>query len=141
MPELKTGTPATQTILVCRLRQKQLRRGNSLKAGEIELENSSLNGIEIETDMHPLQHLNLVVTDARGTVLSEGHYGDMFSPRGRIDTFCLTPGEKYTHNVFLFENVPEEKQVAGTYTIRAVYEYKGLKAISEPLLVELPQID
>jgi hypothetical protein len=107
-------------------------------AGEIELENTSSSVIEIENDMHPLQYLNLVVTDAQGTVLSEGHYGDNFSPRGRIDTLRLAPGEKYSHNVGLLSTLAPEKQLPGTYTVRAVYEYNGLTAVSAPLQVQLP---
>jgi hypothetical protein len=92
---------------------------------------------EIEADRHPLQYLNLVVTDATGSVLSEGHYGDIFSPRGRIDTLRLAPGAKYHHLVSLLETVPQEKQVPGRYTVQAVYEYNGLTVVSEPLAVEL----
>lgn len=138
MPSQKMEAPTAQTILCCRLRHAQLRRGNSLMAGEIELENISPSVLEIENDMHPLQHLDIVVTDARGTVLSEGHYGDIFSPRGRIDILRLAPGEKYTHNVALLGTLPQDNQVPGTYTVHAVYEYNGLRAVSEPLQVQLP---
>jgi hypothetical protein len=124
-------------MLVCRLRHKQLLRGNSATAGEIELENSSPDVLQIETDRHPLQYLNLVVTDASGNVLSEGHYGDIFSPRGKIDTLRLAPGAKYHHLVSLLETVPPEKRIPGTYAVQAVYAYSGLRVVSEPLAVEL----
>jgi hypothetical protein len=130
--------PAAQAILVCRLRHKQLLRGSSATAGEIELENSSPDVLEIETDRHPLQHLNLVVTDASRNLLSEGHYGDIFSPRGKVDTLRLAPGAKYQHPISLLETVPQEKRVSGTYLVRAVYAYNGLRVVSEPLAVELP---
>ncbi len=132
-----TERPTTQAVLVCRLRHKQLMRGSSPTAGEIELENSSPRVLEIETDRHPLQYLHLVVTDAHGKVLSEGHDGDIFSPRGKIDTLRLTPGAKYHHLVSLLETLPQARQVSGTYTVQAVYEYQGLKVVSEPLTVEL----
>lgn len=134
----KTANPVTAGTLVCRLRHRQLSRGHSPTAGEIELENTSPEEFEIETDRHPLQYLNLVVTDARGRVLSEGHYGDIFSPGGRIDTLRLPPGAKYRHLVSLLETLPREKHVPGVYTIQAVYEYQGLKVLSQPLQVELP---
>jgi hypothetical protein len=105
----------------------------------VELENASPNVLEIETDMHPLQYLNIVVMDARGTVLSEGHYGDIFSPRGRIETLRLAPGASYHHVVSLLGTLPQDRQLPGTYTVRAVYEYNGLRAVSEPLQVELPK--
>jgi hypothetical protein len=138
MTDLKMGIPPVQTLLVCRLRHKKLARGQSLTAGEIELENASSGVIEIDSDRHPLQYLNLVVTDSQGVLLSEGHYGDVFSPRGRIDTVRLAPGEKYTHNVSLLGTVAEGNKTPGTYVVRAVYEHKQLKAVSEPVLVELP---
>jgi hypothetical protein len=134
----KTESPAVQATLVCRLRHKQLLRGSSPTAGEIELENSSPDVLEIQTDRHPLQYLNLVVTDAGGSVLSEGHYGDIFSPRGTIATLRLAPGAKYHHLVSLLETVPPEKRVPGTYAVQAVYAYNGLRVVSEPLAVELP---
>jgi hypothetical protein len=140
MPNLKTEVPPVQVTLVCRLRHKNLQRGNSPTAGEIEIENASASVIEIVTDMHPLQYLNLVVSDPKGTVLSEGHYGDIFSPRGTIDTLRLEPGEKYTHNVSLLASVAKEKLLPGTYLVRAVYECNGVKAVSEPLWVELQPV-
>src|SRR5947209_7282942 len=134
MLEQKTEIPAAQAILVCRLRRRQLLRGNSSTAGEVELENASPNVLAIENEMHPLQYLNLVVTDATGTVLSVGSYGDIFSPRGRIDTLRLAPGAKYSHTVPLLGTLPQEKRLPGTYTVQAVYECNGLRAVSEPLL-------
>src|SRR5436189_4057329 len=130
MLDQKTETPAARSILVCRLRHKQLRRGDSPTAGEIELENSSPSVLVTETDMHPLQYLNLVVTDTNGSVLSEGHYGDIFSPRGRIDTLRLAPGAKYHHIVSLLDSIPQEKRLPGRYSVQAVYEYNGLRAVS-----------
>jgi hypothetical protein len=138
MLDQKTEIPAAQAILVCRLRRKQLQRGDSPTAGEIELENSSSSVLVIETDMHPLQYLNLVVTDAGGSVLSEGHYGDIFSPRGRKDALRLAPGAKYNHLVSLLGTLPQEKRFPGAYSVQAVYEYDGLRAVSQPLTVELP---
>jgi len=134
----KIATPTAPAVLVCRLRHKQLQRGSSPTAGEIELENSSSHVIEIETDRHPLQYLNLVVTDAGGSVLSQGHYGDIFSPRGSIDTLRLTPGARFHHLVSLLETLPQQQRVPGKYNVQAVYEYDGLRAVSEPLAVELP---
>jgi len=138
MPDQKTKPPVAQDLLVCRLRHKQLQRGSSPIAGEIELENTSSSVIEIETDMHPLQYLNIVVTDLRGIILSEGHYGDNFSPCGRINIHHLGPGEKYRHIVSLLGTLPQEKWLPGTYMVKAVYQYKGLRAVSEPLQVQLP---
>ncbi len=88
--------------------------------------------------MHPLQYLNLVITDARGDLLPAAPYGNIFSPREIPAIFRLAPGETYTHNVSLLGTIPEEKQLPGTYTVCAVYEYNGVKAISEPLSVQLP---
>src|SRR4029077_18173460 len=106
-----TGAPVRQVVLVGRLRRKQLRRGDSPSAGEIELENITSEAVEIEADRHPLQYLDMVVTDAEGRVVSDGHYGDIFSPLGRIYTLRLAPGEKFSGPVSFVGNVPGDKQL------------------------------
>jgi len=135
---IQTSVPAIQSALICRLRHLVGRWwGPSPTAGEVELENISSDAVEIDYDMHPLQHLNLVVTNAAGTVLAAWHYGIIFSPFGRTRTLRLEPGEKYTHPVGLLGNVPKEKRVPGCYTTVAVYQHKSLRAVSEPLQVQL----
>jgi hypothetical protein len=131
------GKRAAHAALTCKLRHKQLRQGNSCVAGEVELENPSAEAAEIEIDMHPLQYLNLVVTDAGGTVVSSSHYGDIFSPLGEKHVFRLAPGARYTHNVFLLETVAKEKRIPGRYQVQAVYQSGGLTAGSAPLEIEL----
>jgi hypothetical protein len=136
----KTTAPKeTRAAIACRLRhQAGGRRGPSPTAGEVEIENISPEVIEIEVTMHPLQYLDMEITDAAGNLIPAAPYGHIFSPCGTPYTFRLAPGEKYTHNVSLFGTLPQEKRLPGTYTVRAVYEYNGLKAVSEPLQVQLP---
>jgi hypothetical protein len=131
--------PPAATSFVCRIRRKQERDGrpSSSDAGEVELENLSSTPIEIELEMSPFQHLNLVVTDSEGAVVSDGHYGNRFSPLAERVLWRLQPGQKYTHTVSLLGTVPVPLR-PGVYTVRAVYQYKTLKAVSEPLIVELP---
>jgi hypothetical protein len=124
--------------LVCRLRPRQLRRGPSPMAGEVELENTSPEILEIEAGRSLLGHLDLVVRNAGGEVISNSFYGDMFSPLAEDYTVRLQPGEKYVGPVHLLRNVPEEKRQPGKYEVQAVFEYRGLRAASEPLTVELP---
>jgi len=132
-----TLTPA-HAGLACRLRARQCRRGPSAIAGEVELENTSSSVLEIEVRTSPLQYLNLVVTDAAGKVVSDSVYGDLFSPLAEPYTLRLQPGEKFTAPVSLLGNVPEEKRQTGEYTVQAIYEYSGVRAVSEPLRVQLP---
>src|SRR5262249_4308707 len=119
-------------------RLRQHRRGPSAFAGEVELENTSPNLLEIEVRTSPLQYLNLVVTDAAGKVVSDSVYGDLFSPLAEPYPLRLQPGEKFIAPVSLLGNVPEEKRRPGEYTGQAVYEYGDLKSVSEPLRVEIP---
>jgi hypothetical protein len=128
---------ATQAALVCRLRHKQLSRAKTELAGEVELENTSADVVDIKIHMHPLEHLNLVVTDVDGKVVSSGHYGDIFSPVGETRSFRLAPGAKFIHNVCLLETVPQEKRKPGRYQVQAVYQAQGLTASSAPLEIEL----
>ncbi len=124
--------------LLCRLRYRQRRRGPSAIAGEVELENSSANVLEVEVRTSPLQYLDLIVTDAAGNVVSDSFYGDLFSPLAEPYILRLQPGEKFTAPVSLLGNVPEAKWQPGEYTVQAIYEYNGLRAVSEPLQVQLP---
>ena len=129
---------AGSVSLVCRLGLKQSQRALSPIAGEVELENTSAMAMEIQVKSSPLQYLSLLVVDASGRVISESFYGDLFSPLVKPYSLRLEPGEKYTGPVHLLGNVPKEKQQPGVYTVQAVYQYKQLKAVSEPLRVELP---
>jgi hypothetical protein len=128
----------TRAALACRLRHRAGRRGPSPAAGEVELENVSGEPVEIEVTMHPLQHLDLVVRDASGVAVPAAPYGHLFSPREVPYTLRLAPGEKYVHNVSLLGTLPEGEPPPGRYQVHAVYEYRGLRAVSEPLWVELP---
>src|SRR5262245_27604702 len=113
--------------LVCRLRfweGPKGRPGRLPGGGEVELENVSSTPVELVVWMSPLQYPDLLVKDAQENVVSEGHYGDCFSPMLKPYTLCLRPGEKYVGNVHLFGNVPERKQQPGWYTVQAIYEYE-----------------
>jgi hypothetical protein len=107
----------------------------------VEIENVSADVVEIAVTMHPLQYLHLVITDAAGNLVPAAPYGNIFSPRETPYLFRLAPGEKYTHNVSLLGTIPEEQQSPGLYLVRAIYEYNGLRAVSEPLHVQLPAKD
>jgi hypothetical protein len=106
-------------------------------AGEVELENVSDENLEIEYRMSVIQYLNIIVTDAGGRVLSEGHYGDIFSPMERPRILRLRPGETFVHPVSLTGKVPPEKLKPGEYIVQAVYDYKDLRAVSEPYHLHL----
>jgi hypothetical protein len=138
MTERATETSArteTKAALACRLRHRIGRRGSSPTAGEVEIENVLSGVVEIEVSTHPLQHLNLVITDVAGRPVPAPPYGHLFSPREQPYVFRLGPGEKYTHNVSLLGTIAEDQQSPGTYTVRAVYEYNGIRAVSEPVQV------
>lgn len=128
----------TRSGLVCRLRHRQLQRGHSLTAGEIELHNTSEDPVVIEVHSSPLAYLNLIVRDAAGTLVSASYYGDLFSPLMEPYTLLLQPGDAYTGPVSLLGNVPEGRRLPGTYSVQAIYEYKGLRAVSELFSLELP---
>ncbi len=78
-----------------------------------------------------------MVTGPNGTAVSEGHYGDSFSPIDEVQLLRLNPGDKFTGPVSLLGTVPPAKRVPGGYEVRAVYEYRGLRATSEPYSVAI----
>jgi hypothetical protein len=123
--------------LACRLRPKSVigRQGPVANLAEVELENLSATPLEIPYRMTALQYLNLVVTKADGGVVSEGHFGDRFAPTLEPLVLRLGPGEKFTATVHLFATVRCDPIPLGTYTVQAVYEYDGFRAVSDPAQV------
>lgn len=121
--------------LVCRLRTKPVAGDPSplRGVGEVELENLSPDVLEISYQMSVLQYLELCVTDPCGSVVSEGRFGDRFSPTRHERVLRLQPGEKFRGEVPLLGTVPREKRVPGVYRVQAVYEYEGVRAVSNAL--------
>jgi hypothetical protein len=111
------------------------RQGPVANRGEVELENQSASPLEISYQMTALQYLNLVVTDADGRIVSEGHFGDRFAPTLEPQVLRLAPGEKFTANIHLLATVRGDAIPPGTYWVQAVYEYNGFRAVSEPVQV------
>jgi hypothetical protein len=107
-------------------------------SAHIELTNCSADVIEIECPSHPLEHLNLAVTNEAGELVSRGKYGNMLI-RARLDRMPplrIQAGETTKWHVSLMGSVPAEREKPGTYTIQAIYEYGSLKAVSEPVQIE-----
>lgn len=120
--------------LACRLRRRLTGKAVSPTSGEVELENTSSEVLEVKVQSTFLEHLDLVVTDSAGRIVSDSCYGDLFlSPLPEPYFFHLKPGEKFTANVSLLGNVSREQHVPGAYRVQAIFEYNGLRAVSEPL--------
>src|ERR1700693_1476228 len=100
--------PAVRYALICRLRHRVGRGGPSPTAGEVEVDKATNETSDINYDSPPLQYFDLVVFDSGGAAVSTRPYSNVFSPLGGTSTLRLAPGEKYTHNVSLMGNVPEE---------------------------------
>jgi hypothetical protein len=128
---------APPQLFVCRLRRKSVtgRQGPVANKGEVELENVSAAPLELAYRMTVLQYLNLIVTNADGVVVSQGHFGDRFAPTLEPLVLRLAPGEKFTTDVHLFATVPCDPIPPGRYLVQAVYEYHGHRSVSEPLQV------
>jgi hypothetical protein len=105
--------------------------------GEVELANLSGAPLEITYRITALQHLNLIVADSRGVVVSEGHFGDRFAPTLEPQILRLEPGEKFAAPVHLLATLPERPLAPGTYTVQAVYNYNAFQAVSEPVSVRV----
>jgi hypothetical protein len=128
-----------QSALACRLRPKEVigEQGPWENMGELELENLSASVIGISYQMSPLQYLELTVTGPSGEVVSEGHFGDRFSPARGEKVLRLQPGEKFTSIVSLLATLRDEKPAPGRYLVHAVYEYGDLRAAADPVEVTL----
>jgi hypothetical protein len=121
-----------EVCLACRLRPKPTvgQRGPLQYRGELELENLSAGAVVIRYQMSPLQYLHLIVTGPSGAVVSEGHFGDRFSPMAEERELHLRPREKFVADIPLLGTVPREKRVPGAYKVQASYEYGTIKAVS-----------
>ena len=137
LEKAKPQPPIGAQPLACRLRPKEVigRRGPVRFMAEIELENLSPLPLEIKHHLTALQFLNLIVHDSRGTVVSEGHFADHFSPTEEELILRLAPGEKFVANVHFFSTLPQDTVPAGTYVVQAIYEYDGFRAESNPVEV------
>ena len=121
--------------LRCLLRQR-VTSGRAVQ-GEFELENLSSATIEIPVDIHPLQYLNLRVRNSAGETVSQGWYGDQFSPGSSPSTVRLLPGERFTQEVSLLATVPAAFRKPGDYTVEAFYDTPELHMVSEPLTLTI----
>jgi hypothetical protein len=143
MPEIATiaelPARAIAPPISCSLRRKEVvgRNGPIPLMAEVEIKNISQGTLEIEYRMTALQFLNLVVTDANGKLLSEGHFGDRFAPTEHPRTLRLGPGETHAANIHLFATASKWKNVPGLYLVRATYEYNKVRATSEPVEVTI----
>jgi hypothetical protein len=131
--------PATSTCkLECRLRLVGNQKTNHLVVGgELELKNISDGPIEIASEVHPLQHLDIQVKDRSGRLISTSWYGNQFSPSEYPSQLRLEPGESFVAQVSLFATVPAALRVPGTYAIQALYDHPGVRTESNPLTVTI----
>src|SRR5207245_1739475 len=75
----------------------------------------------------------LQVRDAQGKVISTWFYGDSFSPAVEPQVLRLEPAERFTSALSLLGNVPVEARRSGRYTVQASFQYKSLRAVSDPM--------
>jgi hypothetical protein len=134
-------TPIRSLPLACFLRPKEHlgRNGPVPFSAEVELKNLSDTPLDIEYQMAVLQYLNLIVRDSQGCIVSEGHFGDRFSPFAENQVLRLGPGESYKHRVHFFATTPKAHRTPGTYSVQAVYEYNGFRAESDTVSVTVEQ--
>lgn len=97
--------------------------------------NLSDHTLEIAYRMTVFQFLNLVVVTPTGRVVSEGHFGDRFAPTSEPEVLRLEPGESFAATVHLLATIRNQPVPSGTYLVQAMYEYNGLRAVSEPVEV------
>jgi hypothetical protein len=125
--------------LACRIRPAAGAgaRGPLPGVGEVELANLSADVVEIGYQMSPLQYLELVVVGPAGAVVSEGRFGDRFSPMRGEQVLRLRPGEKFRADVPLLGTVPRAKRSPGVYRVQAVYEYGDMRGVSDAVEITL----
>ncbi|WP_020474881.1 hypothetical protein [Zavarzinella formosa] len=101
-------------------------------AADVTITNISDEDVDIGSDFGPRLHLDLRVKDPAGVQVKTEPYSSNLTIRSLAKSIphILKPGEAYKIRVDLLSTVPEEKRIAGTYKVVAVYtigetEYKS----------------
>jgi hypothetical protein len=94
---------------------------------EIAFVNRFERPIDFQFNIAPEQNLTPIVRNSAGEVVSNGQpFGFARAPSQEVSTVSVPVGDRYLFEVRnLFETVPDEKQLPGTYYVRVRYERKG----------------
>ena len=105
---------------------------------QIALKNEGSNRVEIEWYSDPLQYLNITFRRADGSDIPSIPYGLLFAPYAPApQVLRLLPGEIYQRTVNLLAVVKEGEVSAGRYSLRAIYNYDGITAISDTVEISI----
>ena len=109
-------------------------------SGRVEIKNISKQEIVITYNTSPWEFLDLEVADPTGKVISDGKYGDRFSPSTIIAERIVTlrPGDVFTRAVDVFGSSKEtDRMTPGIYRVVAVFGYNEVLAKSDPVMLNL----
>ncbi len=108
-------------------------------AGEVVVTNLSTETIDIKSFHGPVGHLDLRVKDPKGDAVKTKALVNIFSPQTfQPEPYLLKPGQSETIPVSLLVMLPEEKRVAGTYKVKAVYTFNKKDYESAEVEVKWP---
>jgi hypothetical protein len=127
------------SALACRLIiEPRSEKSGPLPPARVELTNASQGILKIDCPSHVLEHLTFLVATQDGKVISRRKYGNLLirARRDAVLPLQLQPGESIDYAVSLLGAIPEDGRKPGRYLVQAVYEYKTVKAFSEPVQVE-----
>jgi hypothetical protein len=95
---------------------------------EIAFFNRFERPIDFRFNIAPEQNLTPIVRSSAGEVVSNGRpFGFARAPSREVSKVSVAIGERYSFEVRnLFETVPDEKQIPGTYYVRVRYEHNGV---------------
>ncbi len=108
--------------------------------GEVAIKNTGKHDIVITYNANPWEFLDLDVTNPAGKKISDGKYGGRFSPLSpkAQQQIVLKPGETYRGAVEVFGNSKEnDRTTPGAYKVTAVFEYNKLRAIADPVVINI----
>jgi|GEM_PF-5767978 len=109
-------------------------------AAEVTITNISQTEVDIGSKWGPQAFLDLRVKDPSGADVKTEPLASLLTVQSlsKPKPYILKPGEVYRCSVGLLSMVPEEKLVAGTYKVKAVYTFKKKEYTSADVEVKWP---
>lgn len=108
-------------------------------AGEVVVTNLSTETIDIKSFHGPKGHLDVRVKDPKGDAVKTEPLVSLYSPYTFTpEPYLLKPGQSEKIRVSLLVMLPEEKRVAGTYKVKAVFTFNKKDYESPEVEVKWP---
>jgi intracellular proteinase inhibitor BsuPI len=116
--------------------QDLMHSGDTL-GGTIALTNTSDRDAVMIYRCHPLQYVDVVISNPESKLISKYCYGHLFSPSDREHSLIIHPGETVSFPVSLFAGIDKKDRLPGQYFVKAIVTYNGVATESNTIKVSI----